>query len=85
VFDIFGGGSRRGARGPLKGAEKRLDRKPSSRRAERLWHGVKEHSASRSLAVSVGPLGLADVKRLSKGSRHLRLPGESGQAREGAT
>ena len=80
---LFGGGSRRGARGPLKGES--LDRKPSLRRAERYGTASKSTHASQTLAVSVGPLGLADVKQLSKGSCHLRLPGESGQAREGAT
>ena len=67
MFDcyFFGGGSRRGARGPLKGAERRLDRKPSSRRAELQWLGVEERLASQFLAVSVGPLGLAVAERLS--------------------
>ena len=60
----FGGGSRRGDRGPLRGCIS-LDRKPSLGRAEGHGEASKSVSASRSLAVSVGPLGLAVVRRLS--------------------
>ena len=60
---LFGGGSRRGARGPLKGVS--LDRKPSLRRAELPWLGAKERLASQSIAVSVGPIRLAVAEQLS--------------------
>jgi len=62
---LFGGGSRRGARGPLKDIERCLDRKPSSRRAELPWLGAKERLASQSIAVSVGPIRLAVAEQLS--------------------